>query len=80
MTKIKIVDLNEFYNFVVYNLFIWNHLLPKFYVWISHILKFKLRIVQTNSDGKMIKTKVIDLDELYNSVFADFSIWNNVLS
>ena len=26
ITKIKVVDLDEFYNFIVYNLFIWNHL------------------------------------------------------
>jgi len=27
MTKIKVVDLDELYNFVVYDLFIWNQLL-----------------------------------------------------
>jgi hypothetical protein len=79
MTKTNDIDLDEFYNFVVYDLFIWNHLLSKIYVRISHNLKFKFWIVQTKSDKKLIKTKVVDLDELYNFVVADFSIWNNLL-
>ena len=29
MTKIKVVDLDEFYNFVVDDFFIWNHLLSQ---------------------------------------------------
>jgi hypothetical protein len=29
ITKIKFVDLDEFYNFVVDNFFIWNHLLSE---------------------------------------------------
>ena len=29
MTKIKVVDLDEFYKFVVYDFFIWSHLLSK---------------------------------------------------
>jgi hypothetical protein len=29
MTKIKVIDIDEFYNFVVYDFFIWNHLLSK---------------------------------------------------
>jgi hypothetical protein len=27
MTKIKVVDLEKLWDFVVYNFFIWNHLL-----------------------------------------------------
>jgi hypothetical protein len=42
MTKTKDVDLEEQYNFIVDNLFIWNHLSEKNSVWISHILKFKI--------------------------------------
>jgi hypothetical protein len=40
MDKTKVVDLNEFYHFIVDNFFIWNHLLSQNYVQISHILKF----------------------------------------
>jgi hypothetical protein len=38
MTKTKFLDLNEFYNFIVDDFFIWNDLLaPKFY---SNFSKF----------------------------------------
>jgi len=40
MTKIKVVDLDELYNFVVDDFFIWNHLLSKNYVQSFYILKF----------------------------------------
>jgi len=38
MTKTKIIDHEETYNFVVDNLSIWNHLflVPKFYLKISY--------------------------------------------
>ncbi len=36
-TKVKVIDLDELYNFIVDNFFIWNHLLPK-KIWISYIL------------------------------------------
>lgn len=39
--KNKVVDLKELYNFVV-AIFIWNHLLNKNSVWISHILKTEI--------------------------------------
>ena len=41
ITKIKVVDLDDFYNFVVCDFFIWNHLLSKNYVWSSYILNFE---------------------------------------
>ena len=40
MTNIKIVGLNEIYNFIVYNFFIWNHLLSQNSVRRSYIPKF----------------------------------------
>jgi len=33
--KMKVVDLEKLWNFVVDNFFIWNHLLVENYVWIS---------------------------------------------
>jgi hypothetical protein len=72
MTKTKVVHLDALYNFVVDNFSIWNHLLPEKSIWISHILKFKFYIVQSNLDREMTKTKVVDLDELYN-FFNNFS-------
>jgi hypothetical protein len=80
MTKTKIVDLDELYRFVVDDFFIWVYLVPKNYIRSSQISKFKFRIVQMKFDGEMAKTKVVDLDEFYNFVVDDFSIWNRLLS
>jgi hypothetical protein len=72
MTKIKVVDLAGFYNFVVDHIFNWNHFLFKNSVPSSQTLKFKFHIVQKEPDGEMTKIKVVDLDELYNFVVDDF--------
>ena len=71
MTKIKVVDLDELYNFVVANYSIWNHFLPQNSIWGCHILKFKFQLVQTKSDGEMNYTTVVDLNKLYNFVADD---------
>ena len=63
VTKTKVVDLDELYNFVVDDFSIWNHLLLQNIIWISYILKFKFYIVQSNSDGEMTKRKMVDLNE-----------------
>ena len=36
-TKIKVVGLEKFWNFVVDNFLIWNHLVIENYIWISQI-------------------------------------------
>ena len=41
MTKIKVVDLDEFYNFYAHDFFSWNHLIFQNDVWSCHFLKFK---------------------------------------
>jgi len=46
MTKTKVVDLDDFYNFVVDDLFIWNHLVPQNSIRSSQILKFKFWIIK----------------------------------
>ena len=79
MTKIKVVDLDEYYNFYFHGFFSSNHLVFQNVVWIYHFLKFKFWIVQTKSHGKMTKIKVIDLDELYNFYIHDFFIRNHML-
>jgi hypothetical protein len=78
MIKIKVVDLDELYNFDVDNIFSWNHLLFQNLVW-SCLLKFKIWIIQTKSDEEMTKIKVVDLDELHNFVVYDLFIWNQLL-
>ena len=48
MTKIKVVNLDKLYNFVVDNFSIWNHLLPKKLFWlIKWIITLQLIIFAT---------------------------------
>jgi hypothetical protein len=56
--KIKFVDLEKLWNFVVDNFLIWNHF----------INENKL------SDEQTIKTKVVDLEKLWNFVVENFFI------
>ena len=79
MTKIKVVDFDEFYNFVVVDFFSWNHLLFENVVSSCHFLKFKFWIVQTTSHEKMTKIKFVDLDEFYNFYVHHLFSWNVLL-
>jgi hypothetical protein len=79
ITNTKVVDLNGFYNFVVDDLFIWNHLMFQNIVWSYHILKFKFWIIQIKLDGKMIKAKVVDIDEFYKFSADVFFIWVHLI-
>ena len=72
MTKTKVVDIDELYNFVVYDFFSWNYLVFENIVWSCHNLKFKYYIDQSNSDGEITKIKLIDPNMLYNFVFDNF--------
>jgi len=79
MTKLEVIDLYDFYNFVVDNIFhLKSFTIPKFYS-NSYILKFKFWIVETKSDGERTKTEIVNLSGFYNFVFDDFSIRNYVL-
>ena len=60
MAKIKVVDLDDFYNFVVVDFY----LLFENIVSSWHFLKFKFWIVQIKSHEKITKMKVIDLEKL----------------
>ncbi len=43
MTKIKVIDLDELYNFVIDDFFSWKHLVFENVVWSCHIFKFKFK-------------------------------------
>ena len=57
MTKIKVIDLDKFYNFYVHDFFSWNHLMFQNKVWSCYFLKFK--IDKTQSHEKMDKIIVV---------------------
>jgi len=79
MTKIKVIDLDDLYNSVVADFFIWNHCVSQNSIWGCNILKFKFRMVQTKSDRELNIIKAIDLDKLYNFFVDDLFNWNNLL-
>jgi hypothetical protein len=55
MTKIKVIDLDQFYDFYVHDFFSWNHLMFQNDIWSYHFLKLKFQIDKTQSHKKMIK-------------------------
>ena len=59
-TKTKVIDLDENYNFVVDDFFIWNYLMSQQYGW--KFWGFEIQICQTIWDGKTTDIKVVDLD------------------
>jgi len=71
MTKIKILDLNELYNFYIHDFTGSNYLLFENVVWSCHFMKFKIWTFQTKSHEKMTKIKVVNLYEFYN-----FDVYN----
>jgi hypothetical protein len=44
MTKIKVIDIDELYNFIVDDFFSWNHLVLENIVWSCYNLKFKFKL------------------------------------
>ncbi len=44
MTKIKVIDIDDLYNFVVDDFFSWNYLIFENIVWSFHIFKFKFKL------------------------------------
>jgi len=61
----QVVVIEKIHNFVVDYFFIWNHLGLRTYVFNVMILKFIFFwISQMTLDGKTIKSKVVDLDEI----------------
>ena len=72
MTKIKVVDLDEFKNFYIHDFYILNHILFRNIVSSCHFSKFKFYIIQTKSHDKITKIKVVHLYEFYNFYIDDF--------
>jgi hypothetical protein len=56
-TNMKVIGIEELWNFVVDNVLVWNNIFMQNYVW---ILKFDF--FQTISDGKTTKIKVVGLE------------------
>ena len=77
ITKIKVVDLHELFNFGIHYFFSWNDLGSKLwfqlvFFQISKFERFKF------SQMTRTKTKVVDLDELNNFCINHFYIWNHL--
>ena len=58
MIKIKVIDLDELYNFVVDDFFSWNHLVYENIVWSCHIFKFKFKLFKQSHIEKWPKQKL----------------------
>ena len=80
MTKTKIVGLDELCNLCVHHFLIWNYLVPQIFVRSLNILKFKFQTIETKSYEEITKTKLVDLDTLYNFVSDIVSIFNRLLA
>ena len=78
VTKIKVIDSDEFNNFYIHDFCSWNHLWFQNLVWNYHLLKFKIWTVQILSNEKMTKIKVVDSDVFNNFYVHDFLIWNHL--
>ena len=55
MTKIKVIDIDELYNFVVDDFFSLNHSVFENVVWICHNLKFKFKLLKQSHIAKLPK-------------------------
>ena len=58
ITKIKVRDIDELYDFVVDAFFIWNHLVFENIVWSCHNLKFKFKLLKQSHIAKWPKQKL----------------------
>ena len=73
VTKIKVVDSDEFNNFYVHDFSSWNNLRFQNLVWSCHLFKFKISTIQIWSNEKMIKIKLYILMSSRTLVFMSFS-------
>ncbi len=55
MTQIKVIDLDDLYNFDVDDFFSWNHLLFENVVWSCYNLKFKFKLLKQSHIAKWPK-------------------------
>ena len=77
VTKIKVIDSDEFNNFYVHDFYCWSHLRFQNLVWSCHLLKFKIWTVQILSNKKMTKIKVVDSD-VFNNFYIHHN-WNHLV-
>jgi hypothetical protein len=73
MTKIKVVDLDEYYNFYFHYFFSSNNLVSQKCCLKLSFLEIQIFNCSNKVTWKMTKIKVIDLDKLYNFYVHDFS-------
>ena len=66
MTKIKVIDLDELYNFGIHHLYRWNHLMVENQVWRCHFLKLK------NLNRPKLVTKIDDKTKMIDHGFRKF--------
>jgi hypothetical protein len=72
-TKIKVVELQKLWNFVVvYFFYLKSFRLSKI---ASEFVKFKMQILQTTWYGKSTKLKAVELQMLWNFIVDNFLIW-----
>ena len=58
MNQIKVIDIDELYNFVIDDFFSWNHLLLVNVVWSYYNLKFKFKRSKQNHIEKWPNQKL----------------------
>ncbi len=58
ITKIKVIDIDELYNFVVDEFFSWNYLVFENVVWSCHNFKFKFKLLKQSHIAKWPKQKL----------------------
>ena len=73
VTKIKVIDSDDFNNFYICDFCSWNHLRFQNLIWSCHLLKFKIWTVQILSNEKMTKIKVVDSDVSTTFIFITFT-------
>ena len=58
MTNIKVIDLDDLYNFVIDDFFSWNRLVFENVVWSCYNLKFKFKLFKQSHIEKWPKQKL----------------------
>ena len=69
MTKIEVVDLDEFYNIYIDDFFSWDNLVFQNLIWSCIYLKFKFWIVQTKSHENMNKLIAVRTQQMVRAWF-----------
>jgi hypothetical protein len=55
MTKTKVINIDELYNFVVDDIFSWNHLVFENVIWSCHNLKLEFKLLKQSHIAKWPK-------------------------